>query len=91
MGGRIQELGIGVEESGLGQAALVQAALVSAVHREAQQVCMARGKAVSQDMLSAEVPNLAILGGSPARKVPRNPHIMQHDLPVDIEAPQMSA
>ena len=36
---RVQEAGIEVEEGGLWQAALVQAALVGAVRREAQQVC----------------------------------------------------
>ena len=35
----VQEAGIEVEEGGLRQAALVQAALVGAVQREAQQVC----------------------------------------------------
>ena len=39
VGWRVQEAGIEVEEGGLRQAALVQAALVGAVRREAQQVC----------------------------------------------------
>ena len=39
VGWRVQEAGIKVEEGGLRQAALVQAALVGAVRREAQQVC----------------------------------------------------
>lgn len=44
----IQELGIKVEEGGLGETALVEAALVSAVHCEAQQVCMLTQTFVSQ-------------------------------------------
>ena len=41
MGRWVQQLGIKVEEGGLGEPALVQAALVCAVHCEAHQVCMA--------------------------------------------------
>ncbi len=40
VGGRVHQLGVEVEEGWLGEAALVQAALVRAEHREAQQVCM---------------------------------------------------
>ena len=39
VGWRVEEAGIEVEEGGLRQAALVQAALVGAVRCEAQQVC----------------------------------------------------
>ena len=39
VGWGVQQLGIKIEEGRLGQAALVQAALVCAVHHKAQQVC----------------------------------------------------
>jgi len=39
VGWGVQQLGIKIEEGRLGQAALVQATLVCAVHYKAQQVC----------------------------------------------------
>ena len=47
---REEQLGVEVEEGGLGEAALVQAALVCAEHREAQQVCVAAHTSASLPM-----------------------------------------
>lgn len=47
VGWGIQQLGVKIEEGRLGQAALVQATLVCAVHHKAQQVCSSSTHIVS--------------------------------------------
>ncbi len=61
---REEQFGMEVEEGRLGQAALIQAALVCTEHCEAQQVCMARTTLASlPESLSSSLHCSLCLGG----------------------------